>query len=326
MKDFKIKPLSIEQILISFDRLTRFKHTEEKYLRVFKDIITANLIYPKCKRQELDAMDYGDLTRIAEYIINRSLEAFCVVDFDEKLNKKLAKYENSVFELDFNTQKLLDNKINYRAVFGLIPEDAPLNLKWLKSFESLENSAEARLLHALRFPIEKLVICEGITEETLLPEFARLLGYDFDKYGVYVLSAGGKNQVVKLFYKLAETCKLPVFVLLDSDAVENCEEIKPKLRPRDRIYLLKSGEFEDILPVKLLEKTLRYATENISLPVCEEIETGHTVEFLEEFFKHRGLHDFKKAEFAEMVKENLSDNIEVSEEIVNIIKSIKALG
>jgi len=326
LKDFKIKPLTKEQILISVDRLTRFKNTEDKYLRVFKDIITANLIYPKFKRQELDDMNYGELVRIAENILNYSLEAFGFVDFDEHLNRKLAEYENSVFEIDCNTQKLLDNKINYNAVVKLIPTDAPLNLKWLKALADLENMFEARTLHALRFPVEKLVICEGITEETLLPEFSRLLGYDFDRNGVYVLSAGGKNQVVKLFYKLVEICKLPIFVLMDSDAVENCEEIKPKLRAKDMIYLLKSGEFEDILPVKLLEKTLRYATENISLPVCEEIETGHTVEFLEEFFKHRGLHDFKKAEFAEMVKENLSDNIEVSDEIAEVIKSIKALG
>lgn len=325
MKDFKIKPLSIEQILISVDRLTRFKHTEDKYLRVFKDIITANLIYPKFRRQELDVMDFAELRDIAENIINVSLDGLCEAVFDGKINKKLADYENSVFELDLNARKLLDNKINYNAVVNLIPPESPLNLKWLKSLAEFDDFVTARNLHALRFPVEKLVICEGITEETLLPEFARLLGYDFDRNGVYVLSAGGKNQVVKLFYKLAETCKLPVFVLLDSDAAANCEEIKPKLRAKDRIYLLKSGEFEDILPVKLLEKTLRYATENISLPACEEIETGHTVEFLEEFFKHRGLHDFKKAEFAEMVKENLSDNIEVSEEIVSVINSIKSL-
>ena len=36
----KIKPLTKEQILISLDRLTRFKNPEIKYLRVFKDIIT----------------------------------------------------------------------------------------------------------------------------------------------------------------------------------------------------------------------------------------------------------------------------------------------
>ena len=59
----KIKPLTKEQLTISVDRLTRFKDPEIKYLRVFKDIITNNLIEPKLKKQELDNMDYEELKR-----------------------------------------------------------------------------------------------------------------------------------------------------------------------------------------------------------------------------------------------------------------------
>ena len=54
----KFKKLSEKQIIISIDRLTRFKPTEEKYLRVFKDIIVSNLIEPKIKKAELDCMSY----------------------------------------------------------------------------------------------------------------------------------------------------------------------------------------------------------------------------------------------------------------------------
>ena len=39
----KYKALTKEQILISLDRLTRFKPTKEKYLRVFFDIILGNV-------------------------------------------------------------------------------------------------------------------------------------------------------------------------------------------------------------------------------------------------------------------------------------------
>ena len=46
---------------------------------------------------------------------------------------------------------------------------------------------------------------------------------------------------------------------------------------------------------------------------------------LEDFFKKRGMHEFKKAEFAEMVKENLSDSLEVSDEIKNVIEAVKNL-
>lgn len=325
MKDFKVKPLTKEQILISLDRLTRFKFTEEKYLRVFKDIIISNLIYPKFKRQELDETDYGVLSQLAETIFNISLESLNISDSDYKINKELKMYENALFNLDCEVQKLLDNKINYAAAITLIDDKSPINLKWLKSLSSSGDVRILRELHSLRYPLEKIVICEGITEEILLPEFSRLLGYDFDKNGVYIWSAGGKNQVVKIFYKLAERLRLPIFILLDKDAVENSREIEPKLRDIDKIYLLESGEFEDILPVSLVEKTLTYATENISFHLPENIEAGHTVEFLEDFFKHRGMHEFKKAEFAAMVKKNLSENIDVSDEIKNVVNAIMHL-
>ena len=58
--NLKIKTLTIEQLIISADRLTRFKDTETKYLRVFKDIIINNLIEPKLKKHELDNMDYKE--------------------------------------------------------------------------------------------------------------------------------------------------------------------------------------------------------------------------------------------------------------------------
>ena len=44
---------------------------------------------------------------------------------------------------------------------------------------------------------------------------------------------------------------------------------------------------------------------------------------MEEFFKHRGLHEFKKAEFAQLVKENISGIEDISEEIEEIIKELQ---
>ena len=72
------------------------------------------------------------------------------------------------------------------------------------------------------------------------------------------MSAGGKNQVVKLYYRLVDSLNLPIFVLLDKDAKENLEEIKPKLRSIDKIHLLACGEFEDLLPLELVHRTLDY--------------------------------------------------------------------
>lgn len=323
LENLKIKPLTKEQIIISVDRLTRFKDTETKYLRVFKDIISGNLILPKIKKTELDKLDYSALKDIAEKIINYSLsEFYSELNDNYIINQRLYDYEKSVFNLDENTEKLLKNKINYNAIIKLLNTDnLPLNLKWLKS---LEDKVQAQ---GLLFPVKKVILCEGITEEILLPEFARLCNYDFNENGIYVISAGGKNQVVKYFYKYAQNLKLPVFILLDNDAKENLEEIIPKLRPIDKIHLLKCGEFEDLLPNELIIKTLNYATKNISLAPIEELEEYNSkVEFLEEFFKHRGLHEFKKAEFAELVKENISSLDDISEEIKEIIFEISNLS
>lgn len=322
-ESIKIKPLTKEQIIISADRLTRFKFTEQKYLRVFTDILVNNLISPKMKKTEIEETDYKKITELAEYIINSSLENLGIsIQNSGKINKKLKQYENLVFVLESSCEKLLDNNINYDGILELLGKPDVKNLQWLKSLSSDSDPVALRELHSLKFPISTVLICEGITEETILPEFAKLMDFDFDKNGIFVLSAGGKNQVVKTFYKLVECLKLPIFVLLDKDAEENYREILPKMRKIDRIHLIEHGEFEDILPVKLLEKTLAFATKNISVAEEGEIHEGETVEFLTDFFKHRGLHEFKKAEFAHMVKENISSKEDVSEEISEILKEL----
>ncbi len=308
----KIKQLTKEQLIISIDRLTRFKEPEIKYTRVFKDVILNNLIEPKYKKSELDAMDYEQLKNLAQEIINYSLPE----SSDYSINKKLRDYENSIFNIDEKTNILLSNKINYSEILKFLPENASPNLEFIKSLAYNLNKD-------CGFPVKKLVLCEGITEEILLPEFAKICGFDFKQNGIYILSAGGKNQVVKYFYNYANCLKIPIFVLLDNDAQENLREIKPKLRMFDKIHLVKSGEFEDLLPNSLIIKTLKSVTENISIAPIEGLEDcASKVEFLEEFFRHRGLHEFKKAEFAQSVKENISGKADVSTEIFEIINEL----
>lgn len=325
MKNSKVKPLTKSQIIISIDRLTRFKNTETKYLRVFKDILTQNLIEPKFKKTDLEKMDYSELRNWAEFVINYSLEmAGLTLENDYLINQRLLNYENSVFENNKTVQELLNNKINYKACLSYIDEKSPKNLLWLKNLEISSDIRKSRFDNSLRFPVEKVVIAEGATEETLLPEFAKRCGYDFDKEGIYILSAGGKNQVVKLYYQLVESLKLPIFVLLDKDAKENLEEIQPRLRDIDKIHLLDCGEFEDLLPIKLVERTLDYELKNISMLEKEKLnEDIPRVKFLEEVFKTRGMHEFKKVEFAQMVKKNIKHEEDISPEVVEIIDEIR---
>ena len=323
----KIKPLTKEQILISLDRLTRFKNPETKYLRVFKDIITCNLINPKYKKSQLEKMDYLELKNLAEQIINESLKNLKLsLNEDFTINQRLYDYEKSTFNLTKETEILLKNKINYMACMDLIDENQPVNMQWLKNLAVSNDILKDREKYGLKYPVEKLVISEGITEEILLPEFAKVCNYDFDKKGVYMVSAGGKNQVVKLFYQLSEIVKIPIFILLDKDALSNYKEIEPKLRAIDKVHVLKCGEFEDLLPLNLIKRTLANVLKNISMIELEFVNQNlPMVEILEEIFRHRGMHEFKKSEFAHSVKENMLDENDISLEIKEIINEISKI-
>ncbi len=333
----KYKKLTKEQIIISLDRLTRFKNTREKYLRVYSDILFSNLIEPKLKKNDIEKMDYELITQYVSEIINGSLDN---ITCNININNYIRDYENSVFINDEETQKLLNNKINYLGAIDLIPEDCPVNLLWLKelavmlnSFQHLTDSElkfqvgkipkQVRNDKKLKYPIEEVILVEGITEEILLPAFAKYLDYDFYAKGVQVIAAGGKNQVVKMYYKLANELKLPIFVLLDKDAADNINQIKPRLRAQDRIHLVSCGEFEDLLPKSLIIKTVNAHFEHfLSITENDLIAEIPTAKALEEIFKTKGLHEFKKAEFAKLVREKITCDSDISAEIKAIIEEI----
>ena len=325
----KYKNLTKEQILISIDRLTRFKNTQEKYLRVFIDILTSNLLEPKFKKNELENLDFALITEYVSEIFNKSLEK--IVSDNEfsnyiNINEFLKCYENSVFLNNDNTQKLLNNNINYAKALSLIPKDSTINLKWLVNIAQSFNCApkDLREKFLLKFPIEKIILVEGITEEILLPAFSRYLGSDFYAKGIQVIPAGGKNQVVKMYYKLSQELKLPIFVLLDKDAEENIKQITPRLRSIDKIHLVSCGEFEDLLPQNLIIKTVNSHFKNFLQITNQDLESEiPTAKVLEEIFKTKGLHEFKKAEFAKLVSKNISEDLDISNEIRQVIDEIR---
>ena len=328
----KFKNLSKEQLLISFDRLTRFKSTKEKYFRVFSDIITSNLIEPAYKKQELITMQAEKITKIAEEIINVSLNDLSNILTssapeqqlsERKINKIIENYENSVFINDDETKKYLKNSINFDLFIPLIDESCPINLRWLKAISKNTDLIKLRHENGYKFPIEKVLLVEGITEEILLPAFSKYLGFDFYKEGIQIIPAGGKNQVVKMYYKLIEELKLPIFILLDKDAEENISQIKPKLRDIDKIHLVSCGEFEDLLPKTLIIKTVNNELNNFASISQEDLDKElPTAKNLENIFKTKGLHEFKKADFAKMVRDNITEDSDISPEISSIIMEI----
>ena len=316
----KYKLLTKEQILLSVDRLSRFKNTKEKYLRVYKDIIISNLIEPKLSKNDIEKLDYAQITSIVSEIFNATLGD----NNDRYINNMLKSEENRVYINTEETQKLLNNNINYNAILEYIDETSPVNLLWLKNITN-GNSIDSREKKRLKYPLEKIVLVEGITEEILLPAFSKFLDKDFYAKGVQIIGAGGKNQVVKKYYELINEVKLPIFILLDNDAEENIKQIKPRLRNIDKIHLVSCGEFEDLLPKALIIKTLNSHFENFSIVTEEDFNSNDsTVTILENLYKTKGLHEFKKAEFAKLVKEQISNDNDISLEINEIIREIFA--
>jgi hypothetical protein len=122
----------------------------------------------------------------------------------------------------------------------------------LHSADMAELSAQANLPR----PVRELVIVEGETEKLLLPLFAQAMGLDFNRLGIEILPAGGKNHVLSLYKTHAQTLKAPICVILDSDAAEIAQELQGFRREQDCIFQIEEGEFEDLYDLGLTLKTI----------------------------------------------------------------------
>ena len=238
--------------------------------------------------------------------------------------------ENDAFNLSEEMKKLAGANLNITDALKLFSEykNLPLNLKRLNILQKERTEAPSvlREKYALKFPVEKVVLCEGITEEILLPGFAKIYGYDFNRFGVHLISAGGKNQVAKLYCELKEELKIPVFILLDADAKQISEVIASVLRQHDVIYLIKHGEFEDIFPLTLIRRTINNSFKNILKASVNDFKRDMPMtKTLADYYRENRLGDFQKADFAKQIYENLHSKKDLSDEIAAIVDMIAGL-
>jgi hypothetical protein len=120
---------------------------------------------------------------------------------------------------------------------------------------------------------------------------------------------------------MIEELKIPIYLLLDKDAEENIAQIQPRLRKTDKIHLVSCGEFEDLLPKSLIIKTVNNELSNFAcITELDFDENLPNARNLENIFKNKGLHEFKKADFAKLVRDNITQDSDISNEIGTIIK------
>lgn len=333
LSDLKFKYLSEQDLIISLDRLTRFKNPEIKYRRVFYDIILKHLTFPSISRHKLDEISPADVKSCAEIIWNESVSKLYPQTTEKFTLKNLDDVQFGIS--DEYTKTLMSANIKIAPVIvHSKSENLPLNLKFLKlfyekystdvDFKALANSI--RTNEKTLFPVKKLILTEGITEEILLPKFAEVFGYDFNENGIYILATGGKSKVLSIYAELKYILKIPVFVLLDNDAEPVYNDVCSVLREQDRAYLIKSGEFEDILPKELIKKAFIDMNYDTKAPTDEELNSeDKTCKILEDLWKTRGIGEFRKAHFAKAVHDCLTDKSYITEEVDAILTTIKNL-
>ena len=315
----KFKKIPKEYFPTILDRLTRFEPAYIRYKRVFDDIINKYSLDEKLK----NISEEDEISLVVE-IFNASVEQnsdFCINDI-------LMGLEEKYFNFNSKSYQYLSARINLSSMINEIAEfnDLAKNVIWLKKIsQNKSNIEELRQEFSLMYPIEKIILCEGQTEFTLLETIFKLFDFDINKLGYMLIPAGGKNQVARKYYNMLEYTKLPFFILLDKDANAIRELIEPKLRDIDKIYLLKCGEFEDLIPKHILQKAINYVHKNEYNCIFDDFSNNNSmVENLENIYKKYGFGEFKKAKFALELKNYIENYCSrddfVDSEIVEIIK------
>ena len=318
----KFKKIPKEYFPTILDRLSRFEPANIRYKRVFDDIINKFSISEKLKNLTLE----DEIALVVE-IFNSSV----IENNDYYINDILRKLEDKCFNFNSESYQYLSARINLSAMINEIQnyDNLAKNVIWLKKIsDEKKDIYQLRKEYSLIYPIEKIILCEGQTEYTLLDTIFKLFNIDINKLGYIPIAAGGKNQVARKYYKMQEYTKTPFFILLDKDAYSIKELIEPKLRKCDTLCLLKCGEFEDLIPKNILQKTINYIHKNEYNCIFDDFSDDNSmVENLEFIYKKYGFGEFKKAKFALELKEYIENNCTkedfIDSEIVEIIKILE---
>lgn len=171
-----------------------------------------------------------------------------------------------------------------------------------------------------------IVLAEGQTEALMMPTFAKLMNTSFDELAIQVEACGGAKQVVKRYLNLKELTTLPIVCILDADVNEFAEIIQDSLRSDDRMVTVTQGEIEDTFTTPVFHRLINlYLKENGCLEPIPYIELlngdGDRNDTLDRLFRIRGLGNFDKIGFAEIVAGNLKKS-DVPEDGKRIIGAI----
>lgn len=318
----KFKQIPDEYFITILDRLTRFEPAYKRFSRVYDDIINKFSINIKAKDLNIE-----EKIALVEEIISYSIGQ----NEDLYINNVLTELEEKYFKYNPESYQYLSSRFNLKGAINKVNNFAnlPKNILWLKEINNNKlDLFKLREEKSLLYPIEKIILCEGQTEFTLLETIFKLFNIDLNELGYMPIAAGGKNQVARKYYEMIEYTNLPFFILLDKDANTIKELIEPKLRPCDYLYLINSGEFEDLIPKIILQNTINTSHSCDFNCIFDDFDDNNTmVHNLENIYKKYGFGEFKKAKFALDLKQYIEKNCIKSDfensEIIEIIQALK---
>lgn len=320
----KFKKISEDEQKVYLRRFNRFKYPPDKRQRVYSQILTGYTIEPKISKKIFDTLLPAEIDEMVSCIWN---DSFTKMPFNQ------AFFENEV--RCFNSKKMLEDILGMsleedfnNVVLEKIITDAGYEYPAeVRNYDELYIALQRQ--YALNLPdlefakVNKVLLVEGATEEILLPEFSKLLGFDFEKEGVFLVASGGKNQVVKDYLAYKENLNLPMAVVLDSDAKEQYDNINSIARVQDNLFLIEEGEFEDLLDAKLILKALNHEFKNTAQFNIEDLQGDLSMcDKLYDLYKIKGVGEFKKVEFAKIIFDAVSNKSEIGEKLEKLIQII----
>lgn len=347
LENIKFKYIKEDEFLCYLDWLTRFKNPINNLLRVSEKIISKNITEPHFNIKKISELTFIQKIKYAQYVWNKSLKKLLPDEglSDEKLKNFLIYEEEMTYntdylieelkrlEYEFDTDKLaykdlrgklffdIDNLVNYFQK----KEKKPFFLQRLIQKKNSQLTNEALFNKISDFASVKLLfLVEGITEEKLFPLFAKIYNFDLEQNGVKLKSAGGKTHLLKYYADNRNLFKIPIFILLDADGKDIINSLNSIINPKDTVYLINKGEIEDILPHKLIIKSINsyYAMEG-SISEGDLLEDIAMTKILYNLYKEKGFGEFHKAKFAQILQENISEKEDLSEEIEVILNKLK---
>ena len=222
-----------------------------------------------------------------------------------------------------------DARIDFMSTLLSEVHSLPLELSgFLKAHDLFHKHLIARRsqLPGSFFP-NLILLVEGETEMILLPHFAKLLGYDFSQMGVMISSAGGAKQVARRYFELRDVVKLPIVSFVDADAGEEVDVAQEALRESDRLHIWKEGEIEDTLDAGVLVNQLNAFLQTSGGPGAisyNDFPAGQRrTAILNKLWRARGLGNFDKIGFAELIASNMRDKNEVPKAVAEAIRGIE---